>query len=240
MKELSLVRTRNVREAGKMISYLLNRPKTEMVGLGLIYGQPGLGKSRFARQTAIRDDYIYLRLESTMTAKSFSIRLLELVQYHFGMTKTKPRGTTNDVFNTVINILRMHDNTVIVIDEIDYAFKMRKLLGAIRDIVDETLSVVILVGMADARDRLLMADSHYFDRCNFFCEFKELDKEDIRQICDEVASVKLSGDIVKYLHGKTKGNIRKLVKSLYSIEGIAAGMKVEEFGLEHLEKAPIS
>jgi len=113
MKELSLVRTKNVREAEKMVNYLLNRPKTEMVGLGLIYGEPGLGKSRFARQTAIRDDYIYMRLESTMTAKSFSIRLLELVQYHFGMTRTQPRGTTNDVFNQVINTLRMHDNTVI-------------------------------------------------------------------------------------------------------------------------------
>jgi len=55
-----------------------------------------------------------------------------------------------------------------------------------------------------------------------------------------VASVKLSKDIVKYLHGKTKGNIRKLVKSLYSIEGIAAGLKVNEFGLEHLQQANIA
>lgn len=69
------------------------------------------------------------------------------------------------------------------------------------------------------------------------CEFKELGKDDIQQICDEVASVKLSGDIVKYLHGKTKGNIRKLVKSLYLIESMARNLNVAEFGMEHLQQA---
>lgn len=48
MKQGTLVRTLNVIAADRCIEYLLNRPKMEMVGLGLIYGKPGLGKTTYA------------------------------------------------------------------------------------------------------------------------------------------------------------------------------------------------
>jgi len=43
---------------------LMNRPKTEMVGLGLIYGKPGLGKTTYASRIAFMRGYIYMRLGS--------------------------------------------------------------------------------------------------------------------------------------------------------------------------------
>ncbi|MDZ4121607.1 MAG: hypothetical protein U1C33_04260 [Candidatus Cloacimonadaceae bacterium] len=46
------------------------------------------------------------------------------------------------------------EDLIIIIDEIDYAYKHEALLGSIRDIVDETLSIVILVGMQTSKDRL--------------------------------------------------------------------------------------
>ncbi len=48
MKQGTLVRTQNVIAADKCIEYLLTRPKLEMVGLGLLYGRPGLGKTTYA------------------------------------------------------------------------------------------------------------------------------------------------------------------------------------------------
>jgi len=45
MKQGVLVKTQNVIAADKCIEYLLKRPKLEMVGLGLLYGRPGLGKT---------------------------------------------------------------------------------------------------------------------------------------------------------------------------------------------------
>ena len=62
MREYTLAKTNNVKKGYELFDYLINRPKTEMVGLGLIYGPPGLGKSRFARQTAIQNNYIYFRM----------------------------------------------------------------------------------------------------------------------------------------------------------------------------------
>ncbi len=240
MKEYSIVKTQNVKEAERLIRYLHERPITEMVGLGLIYGPPGLGKSRFARQTAIQKDYIYMRLEATMTVKSFAVKLLEMIHFHFGMPKMRFRGTANEIFNRSLTILQSYPNTVLIIDEIDYAFKSKKILGSIRDIVDETLSIIVLVGMADAKEKLLFADSHYFDRCNFFCEFKKLDSKDTQLLCNEVCDVKLEPALIKHLSSKTKGNIRKLVKVLYSVENIAKTENISEIGLKDITKLAIA
>lgn len=66
-------------------------------------------------------------------------------------------------------------DAVEVIDEIDNAFRYKGLLGAIRDIVDETLSMLILVGMQTDKDRLAQINHHYFDRCNYFYKFSRQD-----------------------------------------------------------------
>lgn len=234
MREYTLVKTKNVIRAYDLFDYLIKRPKTEMVGLGLIYGPPGLGKSRFARQSAIQNDYIYFRLEATMTAKSFAGRLLERIYYHFGMPKIGVRGTANDIFQRCVDILSNFENTVIVIDEIDYAFKNKKILGSIRDIVDQTLSIVVLVGMSDAKESLLSADAHYFDRCNFFCQFKPLDIDDLILLCKEVCEVKVDDTVIQFIAKKTKGNIRKFIKSLYSLENLAESQDLTHIKPEHL------
>lgn len=240
MKQLAMSRTKNVVNGQKMIQYLLNRPKTEMVGLGMIYGQPGLGKSRFAKQQAIMNDYVYLRLEASMAPKSFLIRLLEAIKTHLGMSKTSIYGSTNDIYHRILDILKSYDNLVIIIDEIDYAFDNKKILGSIRDIVDQTLCVIILVGMSDARERLLMADAHYFDRCNYFCEFQEISEDDIRLLCNEIPDVKIEDKIVSFLRKVTKGNLRKLMKALYSIETTSKAYDISEFTVEQLKLIEIS
>ena len=235
MREYSLAKTQNVHKAYELIEYLKNRPKTEMVGLGLLFGEPGLGKSRFARQASIQNDYIYFRLEATMTAKSFASRLLEMIYFHFGMPKIGFRGTANELLKRCLDILQNYENTIIVIDEVDYAFKSKKILGSIRDIVDETLSIIILVGMADAKEKLLIADAHYFDRCNFFCEFKSLSINDMILLCKDVCDVEIDESVIRHLSKKTKGNIRKLIKTLYSLESFAKAQNITVIKPEHLD-----
>ena len=105
-----------------------------------------------------------------------------------------------------------------MIDEIDYAFKHDKLLGAIRDIVDETLTIVVLVGMQDARNRLAAINRHYFDRCNYFYEFKSVGKDDIRKIAREVMEIPVDEDVVTKINFNCEGNLRKAVKIMYIIE----------------------
>ena len=218
MKQNQLVRISNVVEADQCVNYLLNRPKMEMVGLGLIYGLPGLGKTTYAQRMAFQRGYIYLRLEATTTPKSFAVDLITALYQRFNLGYNVPYGTTNNLFKLSLQILEEQEDMVIVIDEIDYAFKHDKLLGAIRDIVDETLTVVILVGMQNAKDRLSQINEYYFDRCNSFYEFKPVNRKDIKILAKEVLDVEVTEKIVNLIHESAKGNLRKAMKMMHSIE----------------------
>lgn len=235
MKEYSLATTNNVQKANELINMLKFRPKTEMVGLGLIYGEPGLGKSRFAFKHAVDEDCIYFRLESVMTAKSFAERLYEALCEFHNIPPVRLKRTTADIFDQVVNLLYDYPDTVIFIDEIDYAFRSRKLLGAIRDLADRTLATFILIGMASAKAQLLAADSHYFDRCNFFCEFKKLSRSDVSSILSESSDISYDKPVIDYLHKITAGNIRRLVKAVYSLESLATHQNISTITMKDIE-----
>ncbi len=224
MNESVLTETTNVIEARKCIKYLQDRPKTEMVGLGLIFGVPGLGKTRFVKRFALSNNHIYMHLEATGTNRSFVCSLLQSLHYKFNLSETSQRGTTNQLFEQCLDILQNAPNTVIVIDEIDYAFRKAGLLGTIRDIADMTLAIVILVGMQNAKNELLCANAHYFDRCNSFYEFIALTLADTQLVCKEVPTVTIQKPLVALIHKQTAGNFRKTIKFLYSIEQKAKKM----------------
>ncbi len=219
MKQSKLVKTRNVVEADACISFLKSRPKLEMVGLGLLYGRPGSGKTTYAQRMAFREGYLYLRLEATTTPKSFAQQLLLAFYKRFNLGQYLPYGTANNLFKRCLSILEDHADTVIIIDEIDYAFKYEALLGAIRDIVDETLCMVILVGMQNAKDRLAQINPHYFDRCNYFCEFQPASRKDIELLAKEVMEVEVTDRLIDTIHFNCNGNLRKAIKLMYIMEG---------------------
>lgn len=145
----------------------------------------------------------------------------------FGMGEYIPYGTANDLFMMCITVLEDHKDTIIVVDEIDYAFRHPQLLGAIRDIVDVTTAIVILVGMQNAKDKLNQINEYYFDRCNFFYEFQDLPKRDIAQLCSEILEIKFHPDIVDYVHFHSCGNVRKAMKLIRSVEEIGRYKNLE-------------
>ena len=218
MKQGKLVPITNVQKADRCIDFLLNRPRLEMVGLGMLYGRPGLGKTTYARRIAYTRGYVYLRLEATTTPKTFAKELLQQLYIHLGMGDYLAPGTTNNIYKRCIQLLLDHEDTVIMIDEIDYAFRYPQLLGAIRDLVDETFAVVVLVGMQNAKDRLNQINEYYFDRCNYFYEFQSVNLDDIRLIAKDVMSVDCSEAMVNYVHHNSAGNLRKAIKIIHMLE----------------------
>ena len=235
MKQGILVRTENVISADSCINYLLDRPKMEMVGLGLLYGKPGLGKTTSAKRMAFSKGYVYLRLESTTTPKAFAMELLSNLYKRFGLGEYIPYGTANNLFKLCLQSLEDHPDTIIIIDEIDYAFRHPQLLGAIRDIVDETTAVVILVGMQNAKDRLSQINEYYFDRCNVFYEFKAVTKKDVGQLCRDILEVPFAPDVVDYVHFNSCGNLRKAMKLIHTVEEIGKHRKLAKVSQADLQ-----
>jgi hypothetical protein len=149
----------------------------------------------------------------------FAQQLLLALYKRFNLGQHLPYGTANNLFQRCLGILEDHADTVIVIDEIDYAFKHEALLGAIRDIVDETLCIVILVGMQNAKDRLAQINPHYFDRCNYFCDFQPTSRKDIELLAKEIMEVEVTDRLIDTIHFNSNGNLRKALKLMYIMEG---------------------
>ncbi len=218
MKQGKLVRTRNVVEADEAINLLVTRPKDEMVGLGLLYGKPGLGKTTYATRIALQRNYVYLRLEATSTPKSFCLQLINGIYNYLNLEYPPQNGTTNAIFRRCMDEIEQHEDMVILVDEIDYAFKQPPLLGTIRDIVDDTSAIVILVGMQNARDRLAQINEYYFDRCNSFYEFEAASLKDITAIAKEVLEVEVRPEQLNSILFNSGGNLRKAMKMLHLLE----------------------
>lgn len=113
------VKTQNVKNFIGLVENLINKPKN-IPKMGLVYGEPGLGKSQTALWLACKYDGIYLRATNLMTGRWL---LEELVKE----LDEIPRYLTSDNFNIVVKKLKQKPQ-MIFIDEIDYLNKPVNLL----------------------------------------------------------------------------------------------------------------
>jgi replication-associated recombination protein RarA len=234
MKEGHLIETVNVRECRKNIETLRKRPKMDMVGLGLFYGETGLGKTTFANRIAHSSGHVYQRLTSTSTQKSFLSSLYSTLTQRYAGRAISAVGSANRIFGMCCALLEDHEDAVVFVDELNYAFTKPQLLDTIRDIVDETLAVIILVGEDKSHERLLKHNRRYFDRCNAFYEFRKLTPSDIRAVCAELLEVNADPAVANWVYNRTKDtNFREVMKTIRLMEEYAAFNHAETLTLDH-------
>jgi replication-associated recombination protein RarA len=214
----------NVRSADFAFASLLDRDKFESVGLGLFYGCPGLGKTRWAETTAFRNGYYYYRLTESATLSSF-LKDLVILLLHPNRSIYDIRGTCKDMYGVLVAEIQSKSDFVIFIDEVDYALKEKRILATIRDFVDQSFGTFVLIGMERSKSDLLALNAHYFDRCNAFCEFKPLSECDTRLILSKVCKVNLDNEFVSYIHKRTLGTMRRVYKYCKIIKDISREVK---------------
>jgi DNA transposition AAA+ family ATPase len=224
MKIRQLVEIDNVKNANRTLKNLLERTRTENVGLGLFYGRAGLGKTRWASRIAQDNGYIYLRLEANITSKDFLRELLSKL-LHKSMPYYEVRGTQNEIYNQILDFLQSNQDTVILVDECDYGFSNERILATIRDLADQSLVTFALSGMEHAKEKLIKMQSHYFDRTNAFYEFKLLSQEDAEKIFKAICEIAIDIQILQFIHRKCNGTMRILNKYIDAIERIGKRMK---------------
>lgn len=131
-------KTQNVKNFIGLVENLQNKPKN-IPKMGLVYGEPGLGKSQTALWLAYKYEGVYLRSSNLMTGRWL---LEEMVKE----LDEIPRFLTSDNFNIVVKKLKKNPQ-IIFIDEIDYLMNNYKSIETLRDIHDETDCPIIFVGM---------------------------------------------------------------------------------------------
>ena len=213
----TFVKTTNVKNFIGLVENLQNKPKN-IPKMGLVYGEPGLGKSQTALWLACKYDGIYLRASNLMTGRWL---LEEMVKE----LDEIPRFLTSDNFNIVVKKLKQNPQ-VIFIDEIDYLMNNYKTIETLRDIHDETNCPIIFIGMGLAH-RKLERYKHLYDRFSEILKFETFGVNDLSQIISNLSEVPFTPDAIEYIHTKYNG-FRQIVQLINQIETIAKGNNLKE------------
>lgn len=204
------VKTNNVKRFITMMNNLQNRPEG-VPAMGLVYGEPGLGKTKTINWWAFKNDAILVRCTQLMTAKWL---LNEILDY---MTEIKPYYTS-DCFNAVVRNLILNPK-VLIVDEIDYLTIDSNAIETLRDIHDKTNVPVILVGMTSANSRLKKF-SHLYDRISEIVKFEKFSKADIKTIVSELSEIEVTDCAIKYIY-LNLNRFRQIVKTINKAEILA-------------------
>lgn len=221
----TFVRTRNVRNFIGLVEALKSKPKN-IPKMGLIYGEPGLGKSQTALWLACKYDGIYIRASNLMTSRW-------LVEEIVREMDELPRYLTSDNFNVVINKL-IQKPKIIFVDEIDYLMNNYKSVETLRDIHDKTDCPIIFVGMGLAL-RKLERYKHLYDRFSEIVKFETFEIEDLSQIFSQLSEIPFTPDSIEYIH-KKYNRFRQIVQLISKLESFAKENNLEEITKEIMEQ----
>lgn len=222
----TFVRTQNVKNFISLMNSLQNKPDG-VPRMALVYGEPGLGKSRTALWWAVKNDAVYLRSSNMMSGRW----LLEELVEELGET---PFYKTSDLFKQCVNQLLLNPR-IILIDEIDYLAGDSKAIETIRDIHDKTNVPIVLLGMNKA-DRKIMRYRHVYDRLSEILKFQTFDKNEVANIIIQLSEVQFSECAVELVFNQAN-RLRQIVRLINRAETMAEanGLSVlDEISLKEL------
>ena len=220
MKKI-FVKTTNVKNFIGLVENLINKPKN-IPKMGLVYGEPGLGKSQTALWLSCKYDAIYLRATNLMTGRWL---LEEMVKE----LDEIPRFLTSDNFNIVVKKLKQKPQ-VIFIDEIDYLMNNYKTIETLRDIHDETGCPIIFIGMGLAH-RKLERYKHLYDRFSEILKFETFGVDDLSQIIGKLSEITFTPDAIEYIHTKYN-RFRQIVQLINQMETFVKDNNLAEINME--------
>ena len=219
------VKTTNVKNFIGLVENLINKPKN-IPKMGLVYGEPGLGKSQTALWLACKYDGIYLRASNLMTGRWL---LEEMVKE----LDEIPRFLSSDNFNLVVKKLKQSPQ-IIFIDEIDYLMNNYKSIETLRDIHDETGCPIIFIGMSLAH-RKLERYTHLYDRFSEVLKFDTFGVNDLSQIIIQLSEIPFTPDAIEYIHSKYN-RFRQIVQLINQMETFAKDNNFPEITKEIMEQ----
>lgn len=216
-------RTSNVNSFVSAMTRLIKREEG-IPGMALVYGEPGLGKTRTCLWWCAANDGVFIRTKKLMTGRW----LLEEVVAELGEA---PMRKTSDLFRQATDQLMERPRTLFV-DEADYLAHDARIIETLRDIHDVTGASVVLVGM-DQADKKLARFKHLYDRFSEIVRFHTLNEQDVKSIAEQMCDVRLSEDAVSYIHNQAN-RFRRVVVWMYKAEALAKANSLKEVTAQHL------
>ena len=219
------VKIQNVKNFIGLVENLINKPKN-IPKMGLVYGEPGLGKSQTALWLAYKYDGIYLRASNLMTGRWLLEKMVKELD-------EIPRFLTSDNFNVVVKKLKNNPQEIFI-DEVDYLMNNYKTIETLRDIHDETGCPIIFIGMGLAH-RKLERYKHLYDRFSEILKFETFGVNDLSQIIGQLSEITFTLDAIEYIHSKYN-RFRQIVQLINQMETFSKDNNLTEITKEIMEQ----
>ena len=224
MKKI-FVKTQNVKNFIGLVENLINKPKN-IPKMGLVYGEPGLGKSQTALWLACKYDGIYIRATNLMSGRW----LLEEIMKEMDEI---PQYLSSDNLNIIVKKLK-NKPQIISVDEVDYLINNYKTIETLRDIHDKTECPIVLVGMSLVHKKIERY-THLYDRFSEILKFEVFTTNDIGQIINQLSEIPFTPDAIEYIHTKYN-RFRQIVQLVNQVEIIAKDNNFMEITKEIAEQ----
>ena len=234
-----LATTKNVTRFMSALTDLIERPHG-IEGMGLLWGQPGEGKSTVIASGVNTCNGLLVRANVGWTVTSM---LKTLVKELGGDPEKMNRRA--ELIEEVVRLEGDLDpdkgNRPIFIDEADYLLRQGDMLDALRDIYDNTGVPIIFVGMEDLGRKLANNPrySRFARRITQWVEFAGIDLDDSREVANTMCQVGLADDLLEHVHDKTSANIGRMVTALAMIQKMGRTSKLEEVTLADWGDRPL-
>lgn len=231
--KFNLVSTRNVQRIMDALKGLESRiSDPEIMGMGLIYGRPGLGKtmatSAFVARTRKtgRIRVAQVRAMAHWTEASMLKALLSALG-------PVPRAYRIDMM--VDQLLEtLHDGpAMILIDEADAIAVSRKMIAILKDIHDVTGSAILLIG-EERVDGLLRRYESFYNRMNrsAVVHVDSHREEDVRAVIEQRCECEVAPDVCSEIFQLTGGkSMRSVIDAIRDIEAFARANGVQRIGM---------
>lgn len=216
-------RTSNVNNFVAAMTRLVKREEG-IPGMALVFGEPGLGKTKTCIWWCCQNDGVFIRTKKLMSGRW----LLEELVAELGEA---PMRRTSDLFRQAVDQL-LEKPRVIFVDEADYLAHDARVIETLRDIHDTTGTPIVLIGM-DQADKKLMRFKHLYDRFSEIVRFHPLSEADVKAIAEQMCEVAISKDAIAYIHSQAN-RFRRVLVWLYRCEAIAKANSLKEVTLSHL------
>ncbi|WP_028319614.1 AAA family ATPase [Desulfobulbus elongatus] len=216
--------TQNVRRfmAGLEV---LRRPVKGRIGIMLVYGPYGTGKTEIGDWCYTNHAIPYVRATDGITRRELLANIVSALE-------EAPKYRSADIFEQLLNILD-EQSKPIIIDETDYLVASG-IIETVRDISDMTNAPIILMGM-DTLEKDLKNYAHLIDRVTVRVRFELFSQAEIANYAEQVCEVRLTDDAIAFVHLHGKGRLRMTTTWLERAERIAGLNRLEEVSAAHLE-----
>lgn len=221
-----LVNTKNVTAFYAGLEQLKRGVRGRM-GMMLLQGPPGAGKTFVMQKTAMQDGYVYVRCKFVDSPKS----LLQAIVAELG---EDPAGITPKLFQQALEQLVSLPRTLLL-DEVDYATDHR-FVEIIRDLNDMANTPIVIAGMGNI-DKKLQRYPHFFDRLRAIVRFALFDAAEIKALAESLCEAALEDDAIAFVERESMGKFRLASDLLDLADRVARHGKLKSVNAAHLEPA---